>query len=70
MPTLAIDAYEKALSMPGSKPTARVLHSLGVLYEQEKRSMTRSGGTLKLPRSIRTAPAWKDMGELYALAKR
>lgn len=70
-PTLAIDAYEKALSAPGSKPSARVRHALGVLYEQEKRY----NDAIREYREAATvdsnfAPAWKDMGELYYLAKR
>jgi tetratricopeptide (TPR) repeat protein len=70
-PTLAIEAYEKALAMPGAKPTARVLHSLGVLYQQEKRY---NDAIAKYRESAQAdsnfAPAWKDMGALYSLAKR
>ncbi|MBM3285766.1 MAG: tetratricopeptide repeat protein [Candidatus Eisenbacteria bacterium] len=70
-PTLAIDAYEKALATPGLTVTAPVHHRLGVLYQREQRYNDALEQYRQAVRMDSTyAPAVKDMGGLYALANR
>jgi len=68
--SLAINAYEQALAMPGMTPTAPMLTNLGKLYRQEKRY---NEARDKLAQAVVVdstyTPALKDLGELYRLAK-
>ncbi|MCC7142892.1 MAG: tetratricopeptide repeat protein [Candidatus Eisenbacteria bacterium] len=69
-PTLAIDAYTKALATPGVKETAMVRHALGVLYEKTQRyNEARDEYARAVELDSTFAPGWKDLGELYGLAK-
>lgn len=69
--TLAIDAYEKALATPGLMVTAPVHHSLGVLYQEEKRyndALEQYKHAVRMDSTY--AAAVKDMAALYSLANR
>jgi Tfp pilus assembly protein PilF len=70
-PSLAIDAFEKALATPGMMPSAGVYHRLGALYQKEQRytdALDRYKQSVTVDSTF--APAWKDVATLYALAKR
>jgi tetratricopeptide (TPR) repeat protein len=70
-PTLAIDAYERALATPGLMVTAPVHHRLGVLYQGEARyndALEQYKNAVRMDSTY--APAVKDMAALYALANR
>jgi tetratricopeptide (TPR) repeat protein len=68
-PTLAIEAYEKALAAPGMTPTAPVLHGLGLLYESVGRYNDAHDRLVAAVRTDSTfAPALKDLARLYRLA--
>lgn len=69
-PTLAIDAYEKALATPGMVPTAPTLYSLGTLYQQVQRwndAKARYESAVGIDSTF--APGWKALGYLYQLAR-
>ena len=69
-PTLAIEAYNKALSTPGVKETAPVRHALGVLYEKiQQYNEARDEYVKAVTIDSTYAVAWRDLGELYGLAK-
>ncbi|MFN8547920.1 MAG: tetratricopeptide repeat protein [Candidatus Eisenbacteria bacterium] len=69
-PTLAIEAYNKALATPGVKETAQARHALGVLYEKIKEyNSARDEYAKAVALDSTFAPAWRDLGELYGLAK-
>ncbi len=69
VPSLAIDAYERALAEPGVKPTAPVLHDLGSLYREVKRyNDARDAYAHALAVDSTYAPALRDLGALYLLA--
>jgi tetratricopeptide (TPR) repeat protein len=68
-PTLAIDAYEKALATPGVVPTARVHQDLALLYEMEKRfndALRHYRDAIQIDSTF--APAYKNSARLYTLA--
>lgn len=69
-PTLAIDAYERALAAPGMKPTAPMLRTLGSLYQKvERYNEARDRYLAAVQVDSTFAPALKDLGQLYQLAK-
>ena len=68
-PTLAIDAYERALDTPGVVPTAEVLQSLGLLYEGQRQfndALRRYREAIQVDSTY--APPFKSSAKLYALA--
>lgn len=68
-PTLAIDAYEKALAAPGVEATAPMLRTLGGLYQRVERYNEARDRYLSAVQVDSTyAPAWKDLGELFQRA--
>lgn len=68
-PTLAIDAYEKALAAPGMEATAPMLRTLGGLYQRVERYNEARDRYLAAVRVDSTyAPAWKDLGQLFERA--
>lgn len=81
-PTLAIQYYEDLLAKPGSVILAPVLYDLAVLYQGEATRAPDQGARtelytkalVKYQEAVKIdstyAPAWKDMGTLYALAER
>ncbi|MDM7913643.1 MAG: tetratricopeptide repeat protein [Candidatus Eisenbacteria bacterium] len=69
--SLAIPVYEQALATPGLTATAPVRHSLGVLYQEEQRyneALEQYKQAVIIDSTY--ALAWKDMAQLYSLAKR
>jgi len=67
-PTLAIDAYERALATPGVEPTAQVYQDLGVLYEGQMEfnpALQRYLRAIEIDSTF--APAYKSAARLYAL---
>jgi tetratricopeptide (TPR) repeat protein len=67
-PTLAIDAYERALATPGVVPTPQVHQDLAKLYEGEKRFNDALRHYLDAIGVDSTyAPAYKSAARLYAL---
>lgn len=69
-PTLAIDAYEKGLATPGTKPTAPMLHTLGGLYQKVERYNDARDRYLAAVQVDSTyAPALKDLAHLYRRAR-
>jgi tetratricopeptide (TPR) repeat protein len=69
-PTLAIDAYEKALNTPGITRTAPMLHTLGALYETVGRHNDAKNTYMQAVEIDSTyAPALKDLGDLYFKAR-
>jgi tetratricopeptide (TPR) repeat protein len=77
-PTLAIDAYEKALATPGVQITAPIRRNLGILYQKEAvtnrdqalftKARDQYQEAVKIDSTY--APAWKDLADLMLLAKR
>jgi tetratricopeptide (TPR) repeat protein len=78
VPTLAIEAYEKALATPGVRITAPIRHSLGLLYQKEaitNRDQAMFGKAREQYQEAAKidstfAPAWKDLADLMLMAKR
>jgi tetratricopeptide (TPR) repeat protein len=69
-PTLAIDAYEKALNTPGVARTAPMLSTLGGLYESVDRYNDARTAYLQAVEIDSTyAPALKNLGNLYYRGK-
>jgi len=69
-PTLAIDAYEKALATPGITRTAPMLYTLGELYQKVGRYNDARDSYLEAVTIDSTyTPALKDLAELFFLAK-
>lgn len=67
-PTLAIDAYERALATPGVVPTPRVHQDLAVLYEGERQfndALRHYLDAIEMDSTF--APAYKSAARLYAL---
>jgi len=65
-PTLAIDAYERALATPGITKTAPMMHALGVLYQKVGRYNDARNTYLQAVKLDSTfAPALRDLGNLY-----
>jgi tetratricopeptide (TPR) repeat protein len=70
VPTLAIDAYEKALSTPGISRTAPMMHTLGLLYQDVGRYNDARDSYLEAVAIDSTySPALKDLGDLFFRAK-
>jgi tetratricopeptide (TPR) repeat protein len=70
-PTLAIQAYENALTSPGVVPTPQVHQNLGLLYEGEKQYTDALRHYKEAMQTDSTfAPAYKSAGRLYNLATR
>lgn len=70
-PTLAIQAYENALSAPGVIPTPQVHWNVGQLYEGEKQFTDALRHYKEAMQTDSTyAPAYKNAGRLYVLATR
>lgn len=68
-PTLAIEAYERALAAPEMVPTAPTLHTLGRLYQKvERYNDARDTYAASVRADSTYAPALKDLAMLYALA--
>jgi len=68
-PTLAIDAYEKALDTPGVKTTAPILENLGTLYEKTGRFQEARDRYLEAVEVDSTyAPALKKLAVLFSRA--
>jgi tetratricopeptide (TPR) repeat protein len=69
-PTLAIDAYEKALGTRGVTGTAPMMHTLGLLYQKVGRYNEARATYLEAVEIDSTyAPALRDLGGLYFKAK-
>jgi superkiller protein 3 len=69
-PTLAIDAYEKAMSTLGITRTAPMVHTLGLLYQKVGRYNDARDTYLEAVEIDSTyAPALKDLGDLFFKAK-
>lgn len=69
-PSLAISAYEKAMSAPGSTPTAPMLHGLGRLYAREGRwNDARDAWVRSVEADSTYAPALKDLANVFRLGK-
>ncbi len=67
-PTLAIEAYERALATPGVVPSAAVQQNLAQLYERERRFNDALGhyhDAIGIDSTY--APAYKSAAKLYAL---
>lgn len=67
-PTLAIDAYEKALATPGVVPTPQVHQDLAKLYEGERDfndALRHYLNAIEIDSTY--APAFKSAGRLYAM---
>jgi len=70
VPTLAIDAYEKAMGTPGISRTAPMMHTLGLLYQKVGRYNDARDTYLEAMEIDSTyAPALKDLGDLLFQAK-
>jgi tetratricopeptide (TPR) repeat protein len=77
-PTLAIEAYEKALATPGVRVTAPIRRNLGILYQKEAvtnrdqalftKARDQYQEAVKIDSTY--APAWRDLADLMLLAKR
>jgi tetratricopeptide (TPR) repeat protein len=69
VPSLAVEAYEKALAAPGMRPTAPLFTDLGNLYEDMKRyNDARDAYTKALGVDSTYAPALGDLADLYRRA--
>lgn len=69
-PAMAIDAYEKMLAAPGSKPTAPMLHTLGRLYARESRWNDARDAYVRAVEADSTfGPALKDLADVFRLGK-
>ncbi len=69
IPSLAVDAYEKALAAPGAEPTAPLLTSLGKLYEDlERYNDARDTYMKALGVDSTYTPALGDLADLYRRA--
>ncbi|MHB8079437.1 MAG: tetratricopeptide repeat protein [Candidatus Krumholzibacteriia bacterium] len=68
-PALAIPAFEQALATPGMVPTAPLLHTMGRIYQQEKRyNEARDSYLAAMAADSSYAPALRDLADLLRRA--